>query len=221
MPGFFYTLHMINLSELPFSPACERNRQPILDMLQPRLPTNGCLLEIGSGTGQHAVFMAPQLPQLAWQPSDHPDALPGLELRLRAQPSPNLLPAIGLDVLKGPWPGQRVQAVYAANVAHIMSWAAVLAMLDGVAASLMPGGGFFLYGPFILAGQPTAPSNEQFDRSLRQRHVDMGLRELPALETAAARHHLLLEEQLLMPANNLLLVWRKHSAAGVTDDEHC
>jgi hypothetical protein len=210
---------MNEASNLPFSPACERNRQPILDAMRPRLPSSGNLLEIGSGTGQHAVFMAPRLPGLVWQPSDHPDALPGLQLRLRAEASPNVLPAISLDVMHDPWPAQPMQAVYAANVSHIMSWAAVLAMLEGVGASLEPGGCFFLYGPFVLAGQPTAPSNLQFHESLRQRDPDMGLRELAALESAANRHHLLLEEQLQMPANNLLLVWRKQPAAGEANEQ--
>ena len=200
---------MIEHSGLPFVPASERNRQPILDALRPRLPAGGTLLEIGAGTGQHAVFMAPRVHPLNWLPTDRPEVLPSLVLRVHAEPSPNLLPPIALDVCTGPWPAGPFSAAYAANIAHIMPWSALLATLDGLDRCLPPGARFHLYGPFRVAGQFTSAGNRAFDRSLRARDPAMGLRDLEALESAAADHHFLLDECIEMPANNLLLALRR------------
>jgi SAM-dependent methyltransferase len=196
--------------ELPFSPASERNRVPILEALEPRLSGPGRLLEIGSGTGQHAVYMAPRFPELEWLPTDRAEVLPGLRSRLALEGSDNLVAARALDVLSDSWPDGRFTAAFSANTSHIMHWNAVCAMLEGVADCLEPGAPFFLYGPFNINGGFTAPSNETFDRDLRRRDPGMGLRDLADLESQAGRHGMSLEERLPMPANNQLLVFRRN-----------
>lgn len=205
---------MQNHTDLPFVAASERNKGPILEVLQARLPTDGTLLEIGAGTGQHAVYMAPRVRPLNWLPSDRMPQLAALALRIQAQPSPNLLPPIALDVLTGPWPPGPFSAAYAANIAHIMPWPALLATLEGLGRCLSPGAGFFLYGPFRVSGQFTSAGNRAFDQSLRSQDPAMGLRDLAALESAAGGHHLMLEECIAMPANNLLLAWRRSGHPG-------
>ena len=181
----------------------------------PRMASRGRVLEIGSGTGQHAVYFAPRFPRMSWQPSDLPDHLPGLDARIRAEGGPNVLPAIELDV-GGVWPDRRFVAVYSANTAHIMDWSSVCDMIAGVGPRLEPGGAFFLYGPFNVDGRATAGSNAEFDRQLRARDPSMGLRDVGALDAQARRHGLSLRERLEMPANNKLLVFRPNDG-GQTD----
>lgn len=199
----------MNPEALPFSAACERNKRPILEVLTPRLPQPARLLEIGAGTGQHAVFMAAVLPGVEWWPTDRDAELPGLRLRLEAEAPDNVRAARPLDVLADPWPDEAFDAVYSANTAHIMSWPAVQAMIAGAGRVLRPDGRFFLYGPFNIDGHFTAASNEAFDHDLRRRDPAMGLRDLAALESVAASHQMVLEERLSMPANNFLLVFLK------------
>jgi SAM-dependent methyltransferase len=194
--------------DLPFAEACERNKAPILDTLLPRLPARGIVLEIGSGTGQHVVFFAPRFPGLSWQPSERQESLAGLNLRIRVEGAPNVLPAIELDV-GGAWPDRRFAAVYSANTAHIMGWPAVCAMFAGVGPRLEPGGAFLLYGPFNVGGRPTADSNAEFDRQLRARDPAMGLRDVEALDSLARQNGLALQERIAMPANNQVLVFAR------------
>jgi cyclopropane fatty-acyl-phospholipid synthase-like methyltransferase len=193
---------------LPFAEACERNREPILAALLPRMPGRGIVLEIGSGTGQHVVFFAPQFSRVSWQPSDRPEHLPGLAARIRAEGGANVLHAIELDV-RGVWPDRNYAAVYSANTAHIMGWPEVCDMVAGIGWRLEPGGTFFLYGPFNEGGKATAESNAEFDRHLRERDPAMGLRDVEALDALARRHRMRLSEQVAMPANNQLLVFRR------------
>ena len=200
---------------LPFSPASERNREPILAAMAPRLAEAGRLLEIGAGTGQHAVFMASALRGWQWLPTDRAAVLDTLGQRLHAEATENVATARALDVLSDTWPEGPFDAAYSANTAHIMSWEAVCAMLAGVARVLRSGGRFFLYGPFNVGGQFTAPSNRTFDTSLRRRDPAMGLRDLEALESEAGRHQMILTEHVAMPANNALLVFDKENG---TDD---
>lgn len=195
--------------DLPYSPAADRNRAPILEALRGRMPQAGRLLEIGAGSGQHAVYLAKQFPAIQWLPSERGDALPGLVARLRLEGGPNLLPARILDVVSDAWPAGLFAAAYSANTAHIMPWEAVRAMLRGLGDCLQPGAPLFLYGPFNVDGQFTAPSNAAFDASLRRQDPRMGLRDLDALESCAAGHQLQLQERIDMPANNFLLVFRK------------
>ena len=197
---------MTQAAQLPFSPASERNKQPIFEALRPRLPETGRLIEIGAGTGQHAEFMAPQLPGIQWLATDREPELPGLGARLAAA---GLAPPRGLEVVAGTWPAGPFDAAYSANTTHIMHWPQVCAMFAGVGRCLRPGGSFFLYGPFNRGGEYTAPGNAAFDRQLRSRDPAMGLRDLGDIESLARGHHLLLVECLAMPANNLLLVFRR------------
>jgi cyclopropane fatty-acyl-phospholipid synthase-like methyltransferase len=195
--------------ELPFAEACERNKAPILSCLRTLLPGRGQVLEIGSGTGQHVVHFAPRFERLSWQPSERRELLPGLNARIRTEGCARVLPAIELDVF-GAWPDREYAAVFSANTAHIMSWQGVCAMFSGVGRRLRSGGPFCLYGPFNIGGRFTSASNREFDRSLRERDPDMGLRDAEALDSLARDHQMVLQECLQLPANNLLLVFRRH-----------
>ena len=195
--------------DLPFAEACERNREPILAALLPRMPGSGIVLEIGSGTGQHVVFFAPRFPAVSFQPSDRLEHLPGVNARIRAEGGPNILPAIELDV-RGVWPDRKFAAVYSANTAHIMGWPEVCDMVSGIGRRLEPGGTFFLYGPFNEGGRATAESNSEFDRHLQARDPAMGLRDVEELDALARQHRMRLNERIAMPANNQLLVFSHH-----------
>ena len=206
----------MSIGDLPFSPACERNQGPILAVLEKALPASGTVLEIGSGTGQHVVYFSSRLPSLVWQPSDRPDYLPGLRRRLKLEDRANVRPAIELDVL-GEWPDGPFDAVYSANTAHIMGWAAVCAMFEGAGQRLPAGGVFCLYGPFNSAGSYTAPSNAAFDEQLKREDPRMGLRDIDDLEVLAGRHHMVLEERVALPANNQLLIFARRGGDGNHD----
>lgn len=195
-----------NSTDLPYSEAAGRNRAPIFEQLLRLLPARGHILEIGSGAGQHVVHFAPAYPRVTWQPTEQREHLAGLNARLRLEGSPNILPAIELDV-RGAWPDRQYVAAYSANTAHIMPWQAVCAMFSGIGARLLPGGLFCLYGPFNVGGRFTAASNEEFDRQLRARDPAMGLRDLEALAALAAEHKMKLMQSLQLPANNQLLVF--------------
>jgi SAM-dependent methyltransferase len=197
------------MSEIPFSSAAERNRQPILEQLQTLFPTNGSVLEVGSGTGQHAVFFTKNLPGLLWQPSDKEENLAGLEARFAAEGNENILPLLKLDVTLDPWPGYSYDAAYSANTAHIMPWEAVVAMFGGVAEHLEINARFCLYGPFNVDNRFTSPSNAQFDASLRARDSRMGIRDMSMMESLANIKEMTLEYKIEMPANNFLLVFKK------------
>lgn len=197
------------MSQLPASPAAERNGPPILAQLRRLWPGDVRVLEIGSGWGQHAVQFCTAMPGLDWQPSEQAEELSVLEQRVRQQQLPGLRAPVALNVASDGWPEGPYDAAFSANTAHIMPWETVLSMLAGVAGCLVAGGSFVLYGPFKLDGEHTAPSNAEFDRELRRRDPAMGIRDLAALEEAAAQQHLLLEERLPMPANNFLLVFRQ------------
>jgi len=201
-----------------YSEACERNKGPILDVLRQVLPARGNLLEIGSCTGQHVLFFAPEFPAVTWQPSDRTEYLEGLKNGLDNERQANILPAIELDVLKV-WPDRQYEMAYSANTAHIMSWEAVCAMFEGLGARLVGDGLFCLYGPFNRNGEFTSESNEAFDRQLRSRDPQMGIRDIPDLASLAERHHMKLERADALPANNQLLTFRKnHDPVTETDD---
>jgi SAM-dependent methyltransferase len=193
---------------LPYSESCERNKEPILEVLQQLLPSSGKILEIGSGTGQHIVHFAPHFPLLQWQPSDRDEHLQGLTARVGQERSPNIFPPIELDVLEQ-WPDGVFDAAYSANTAHIMGWDAVCATFAGLGAHLVPGGLYCLYGPFNQDGRFTADSNREFDRHLRSGDPQMGLRDIEALESLANNNKMVLQKQFPMPANNQILVFRK------------
>lgn len=204
------------MTDKPFAESCQRNRGPILAALLPRLADARTVLEIGSGTGQHAVHFAAAMPQLAWQCSDHADHLPGMRLWLDEAalvntPSPLALqvdPAAGL-VPSPPLPAGGFDAVFTANTLHIMGRDCVQALFAALPGVLAAGGRFFSYGPYNRDGQYTSDSNRQFDAWLKARDPRSGIRDLGDLQAAASQHGLLLDEDLAMPANNTLLVWRQ------------
>ena len=197
------------MQSLPFSSAAERNRQPILEQLQVLLPQQGTLLEIGSGTGQHAVFFTENLPGLCWQPSDRKQNLAGLEACFSAVNSNRLLPVLQLDVMHDNWPQKSYEAAFSANTAHIMSWEAVVAMFEGLMAHLLTGARFCLYGPFNINNSFTSESNRKFDLQLRTSDPLMGIRDMAAMESLANQNLMQLEQKIAMPANNFLLVFKR------------
>jgi len=191
-----------------FSAACERNQDAILQQLAIYLATATSVLELGAGTGQHAVHFARGLGYLQWQPSERLALLPSLQARLTRDATPNLKAAIPLDVTDDRWPAGLYDAVFTANTLHIMSWSAVTQTFTGVARLLRVNNVFCCYGPFRRHGL-TAPSNESFDRDLRYADPESGLRDIDDLESLARDVGLELSVDILLPANNQLLVWRR------------
>jgi hypothetical protein len=193
----------------PFSQACERNKAPILEVLRTAFASRRKVLELGSGTGQHAVHFAAALPHLAWQPSDVAERLPGIALWCEEAASANLLPPLALDVNWAKWPDTGADAVFTANTLHIVSWPEAERLVGG-AGSLLPAGGLLaIYGPFKYAGRPTSESNERFDAALRAQDPASGLRDFEAVDGIARDHRLVLQRDHAMPANNRLLIWEK------------
>jgi SAM-dependent methyltransferase len=198
----------MSIDDKPFSPACEENKAPILAVLRPLLADVGRVLEIGSGTGQHAAHFAAAMPHLTWQCSDVAVYLPGIRLWLAEAALPNLPPPLTLDV-EGAWPEGDFDAAFSANTAHIMSLRQVERMFLGVGRLLPRGAPFALYGPFSDGGRHTSDSNAQFDRLLRQRDPASGVRDLDDLRRFAATAGLVLEDDVAMPVNNRTLIWRR------------
>ncbi|HEY4083898.1 MAG TPA: DUF938 domain-containing protein [Burkholderiaceae bacterium] len=190
------------------SPAAERNGPPILAELQRLLPAEGVLLEIASGTGQHAAFCSAGLPGWQWQPSDY-DAAALPSIAAWCEGLERVRSPIRLDVQEPAWAGvpPQVDAIYCANMIHISPWASTLGLLQGAARHLAPNGLLITYGPYVVDGVETAPSNLAFDADLRRRDPAWGLRRIADIAEQAASVGLHLREQLSLPANNLLLVW--------------
>ncbi|WP_337053328.1 DUF938 domain-containing protein [Pseudoxanthomonas sp. USHLN014] len=193
----------------PFAPSCARNRDPILAVLRPLLARTRRVLEIGSGTGQHAVHFAAALPQLCWQTSERAEHLPGIAAWLDEAALPNTPPPLELDVARGPWPAQTFDAVFTANTLHIMGWPQVQACFAGLSGVLEHGGVLAVYGPFNYGGAFTSDSNAQFDQWLKARDPVSGIRDLEAVDALARGIGLRLEADHAMPANNRFLVWRR------------
>ena len=192
----------------PFSEACEENKQPILAVLQELFVQAGSVLEIGSGTGQHAVHFAESLPHLFWQTSDRPENHQGMERWIGESGLSNIGQPISLDVTE-PWPEQHYDAVFSANTTHIMSWPEVEKLFIGVGRVLRDGGCFALYGPFNYAGEYTSESNRGFDQWLKQRDPMSGIRNFEDLDELAQNNDLIFQEDITMPVNNRILVWCK------------
>lgn len=191
-----------------FSEACERNRDPILTVLRSVLAGKRNVLEIGSGSGQHALHFAEHLPHLSWQTSDLKANHPSIRGWQEESGLANLLPPIELDV-GSTWPLQKFDAAFTANTCHIMAWPEVEAMFAGVGGVLQPGGVFLLYGPFNYGGKFTSPSNQRFDEYLRAQAPHMGIRDFEAIRPLADEQGMALIADHEMPANNRLLVFAK------------
>jgi SAM-dependent methyltransferase len=192
--------------------AAERNRAPILEVLGRVLPATGLVVEIASGTGQHAVFFARALPALRWQPSDpSPAHLESIRAWTAASEVDNVAAPLALDVERLPWPVERADVVLNINMIHIAPWSAAEALFAGASRLLPPGGVLFLYGPFKRDGQHTAESNQRFDDRLRGEDPRWGVRDLADVQALATSAGFQPPEIIAMPANNLSLVFR-HSA---------
>jgi len=193
---------------LTASEACERNKGPILAVLREELAASARVLEVGSGTGQHAVYFAARLPQLLWQPSELAENLAPLAERVRLEGGANLRAPLALDVRANPWPVEPVDAIFSANTLHIMPWSSVCEFFRGAAAVLLRPAVLCVYGPFRFEGRHTSDSNTAFDHFLRQRDPDSGVRDFEALDRLAQQHGLQFSASHAMPANNRTLVWR-------------
>jgi cyclopropane fatty-acyl-phospholipid synthase-like methyltransferase len=193
---------------LPFAEASEQNKAVIFEVIEPYL--NGEVLEIGSGTGQHAVFFAGQVPQVTWQSSELESNLPGIEGWIADSGLSNLPAPIALDVL-GDWPNAQYDVIYSANCFHIMGKTAVAKCIEGIGACLKPGGVLLVYGPFNYAGEFTSPSNAQFDAFLKARDPASGIKDFEWLDNLAKEANLQLVDDVEMPANNRSLVWQKRT----------
>jgi SAM-dependent methyltransferase len=192
------------------APATARNREPIATVLSEVLPESGTVLEVASGTGEHAVHLAAAFPALQWQPSDpDPEALESIRAWRDESALANLREPLRLDAAAVSWPVDRADAILCVNMVHISPWAATRGLLRGSGRLLAVGAPLILYGPYRRAGVPTAPSNEAFDASLKARDPQWGLRELEAVEAEAGRHGLRLERVFEMPANNITAVFRR------------
>lgn len=197
------------------SPPAERNREPILAELKRVFPPQGTVLEIASGTGQHAAHFAAAVPAWRWQPTDG-DARSLASITAWCEGLPNVLAPLHLDVLAVPWVGvpQTVDALFCANMLHISPWATCAALMQGAARALSTPGPLVLYGPYFVDGEPVTPSNVAFDSDLRARNPEWGLRRLADVVQTAADAGLQLRERVAMPANNLLLVFSRGLEVG-------
>jgi hypothetical protein len=193
------------------SPSTARNRGPILEVLRPRLPAQGLVLEIAAGAGEHAVYNAAALPGLQWQPTDpDPEALASIAAWRAHAGLPNLLPPLRLDAAASDtWPVAQAAAIVNINMVHISPWAATQGLMAGAARLLPARANLFLYGPYIERDVETAPSNLAFDQSLKSRNPAWGIRHLDNVAALAAQHGLALAERIAMPANNLVVIFQK------------
>lgn len=192
-----------------YSPACERNAAPILRMLQTLLPDGGNVLEIGSGTGQHAVVFGKNLPDVVWQTSDLPENHGSILAWQEETGLTNVLSPLLLDMRAPVWPQQAFDLVFSANTLHIMGWLEVKRLFEGVGSILKSGGLLCIYGPFNYGGRFTSESNAHFDASLRAMSAAQGIRDSEAVYALAMANGLALQADHEMPSNNRLLVWRK------------
>ena len=197
--------------EYSVSEAADRNKAPILKIIAVEFAHTRRVLEIGSGTGQHALHFAAHLPGISWQPSDTGDYLPTLRERLRSEGGANLRNVLELDVRTQPWPVDIVDGIFSANTLHIMSWKAVQDFFRGVGHVLGTPGVLCIYGPFRYGDRYTSDSNAQFDEFLQRRDPDSGLRDAHEVDGLARQQGLQLAADHAMPANNQLLVWKRNA----------
>ena len=197
------------MSDKPFAESCVENRAPILAVLREVFADRSHVLEIGSGTGQHAVYFAPELPHLTWQTADVPQHHAGIRLWLAEAALPNVLLPLELDANRTEWHSGRYDAVFSANTLHIMSWPEVERLFAGIGAVLESGGVLAIYGPFNINGAFTSESNARFDAWLKARDPASGVRDFEAVDALARAQGLVLQQDVAMPANNRTLVWRR------------
>jgi SAM-dependent methyltransferase len=195
----------------PYAESCEKNKEPVLGVLKEIFANSTRVLEISSGTGQHAVYFGRELPHLIWQPSELAQNLPGIRAWLDEAQLPNVLPPLAIDVNDARWPVTAVDAIFNANTVHIISWAEVERMFAHIARAIAPGGCVCLYGPYNYDGKFTSESNARFDAWLKARDPNSGVRDFEAVNRLAASHVLQLLRDIEMPSNNRMLVWESRS----------
>ena len=200
---------MSDHAELPFAPAAERNAEPILEVLREWLGARDRVLEIGSGTGQHAVRFARELPGTRWLPSDVPAALPALYARIAAEGGANIERPLALDIARDPWPEGPFDACLSVNTLHVMAPDAVAALFGGASSVLSPGGALIVYGPLAIGGGHTGEGNRAFDAALRAADPAQGVRDLDELDRYAAATGFAREALVTMPADNRMVRWRR------------
>lgn len=193
----------------PYSAACDQNRYAILDIIKPLLSEKRTVLEIGSGTGQHALFFAQEMPHLIWQTSDRVENHAGILQWLQEAKLNNTPPPISLNVSKDKWPKINVDAIFSANAVHIMAWESVIDLFENAGKLLLKGALFILYGPFNYNGNYTSDSNKRFDSWLKSRDPKSGIRDFEALNKLANEANLSFVEDFDMPENNKILQWVK------------
>lgn len=190
--------------------AAARNREPILRVLRDYLPRSALVLEVASGTGEHAVWFSGALPELTWQPTDQDlEALQSISAWCEMSGLANLLPPLPLDAAADTWPVTRADAVVAINMVHIAPWTATQGLIAGAARVLTQGGLLFLYGPFREGGVHNVASNAAFDADLRARNPSWGIRDLDEISALAGQHGMIGPERIAMPANNLSVIFRR------------
>ena len=189
----------------PYSESCDQNREPILTIISPLLKDRTNVLEIGSGTGQHAIYFAHNMPHIRWQTSDCLPYIDGINRWISDSGLTNVVPPIELNVSTSAWPELNVDAVFTANSLHIMSAADVSNLIEGVGKLLQPGGDLIIYGPFNYNGEYTSESNARFDEWLKSRDHNSGIRDFESVVTQAANNAMTLVEDYAMPANNRIL----------------
>ena len=195
-------------SDKPYAPACDRNQDPILEVLRIRFAGCRNVLEIGAGTGQHAIHFAAALPQVTWQTSDRHENLEGIRQWLTEAGLPNTPPPLELDV-NGAWPTARFDAIFTSNTLHIMGWSSVLTLFQALPQVLAPNARLTVYGPFNYGGRFTSPSNAEFDVSLKTTHPERGIRDFEAVDSLARAIGFELVADDAMPANNRCLSWQR------------
>ena len=193
----------------PFSQACENNKQPILDVLKEVFNLPSELLEVGSGTGQHAIYFAEHLPHITWQPTDQAEYLEGINQWVDEADLANVKSPVQLNVKDYPWPFQQLEAVFTANTLHIMSWEDVEVFFTRLGAYLQANAKFCSYGPYNKNGAYTSDSNARFDQWLKQRDPVSGIRHIEDLVALGKLNKIELTTEVAMPANNMCLVWQK------------
>jgi SAM-dependent methyltransferase len=187
-----------------------RNREPILEVLRRVLPPQGLVLEVASGSGEHAAYFAKMLPTLLWQPTDpDPRALASIAAHRTAADTPNLLSPLRLDAMSEEWPVQRADALVCINMIHITPWAACKGLVSGAERTLRSGGVLYLYGPYQIDGRHTAQSNEEFDAWLRTQNAQWGVRDIAEVTELAAGHGFSLRKTIPMPANNQSVIFER------------
>ncbi|GGY42666.1 methylase [Bacterioplanes sanyensis] len=202
--------HPVSEPNLPVSEACLRNQAPIADVLAQELEADAFVLEIGSGTGQHAAYMTRHLPGIKWQPSELAGRLEGINGWRQRSGQVGFLPPLILDVSQDLWPVKQVDAVFSANVVHFIGWPQLRSMMTGIARVLKQGGLALLYGPYNYAGQYTSEGNQRLDQWLREQNPEAGIKDFEQVILAARKEKLRLLKDIAMPANNRMLVLQKY-----------